>query len=131
MFELEFGRTTEHHWLIASIPTDLVPLYKSNHCPGLSETGKPPADCKLWWRIEKVYKYIKKVKLYKWNQQSQVDTCKISKAAPRATSIIGKHSYLWVKVIFFNKLSYLVPERNKNTIKHLSSKIVACLCRNV
>ena len=43
--------TSEHPRLIASIPTDPEPLYKSNHRPGLSEAGEPPADCKLWSRV--------------------------------------------------------------------------------
>lgn len=35
--------TSEHPRLIASIPTDPVPLYKSNQRPGLKEAGQPPA----------------------------------------------------------------------------------------
>lgn len=38
-------QTSEQPLLIASIPTEPVPLYKSNHRPGLSEAGLPPADC--------------------------------------------------------------------------------------
>lgn len=35
--------TSEHPRLIASIPTDPVPLYKSNQQPGLKDAGQPPA----------------------------------------------------------------------------------------
>lgn len=35
--------TSEHPRLIASIPTDPVPLYKSNQRPGLKDAGHPPA----------------------------------------------------------------------------------------
>jgi len=57
---MSYLTTSEHPRLIASIPTDPEPLYKSNHRPGLSEAGEPPADYKM------------------------------SKAAPRTTSIIGR-----------------------------------------
>lgn len=35
--------TSEHPRLRASMPTDPVPLYKSNHRPGLNDAGQPPA----------------------------------------------------------------------------------------
>lgn len=41
--ELLFYGTSEHPRLSASIPTEPVPLYKSNQRPGLKDAGQPPA----------------------------------------------------------------------------------------
>lgn len=41
--ELLIHRTSEHPLLSASIPTEPVPLYKSNQRPGLKDAGQPPA----------------------------------------------------------------------------------------
>lgn len=47
-------QTSEHPRLNASIPTDPVPLYKSNHRPGLKEAGQPPATYhKLYHKLPK------------------------------------------------------------------------------
>lgn len=39
--------TSEHPRLSASIPTEPVPLYKSNQRPGLKDAGEPQADFTL------------------------------------------------------------------------------------
>lgn len=108
--------TSEHPLLIASIPTDPVPLYKSNQRPpGLNDAGQPPAT---WEKHLSNYHKMsnQSLKCYEWIIPPNYDklaiiscgtkfsdiikrlkvnniiTCRIPKAAPFTTSIIGRTS---------------------------------------
>lgn len=86
LFIFSFAFTSEHPRLIASIPTDPVPLYKSNHLPGRRDVGQPPAAY-----TAKSKESVLECSLVSGDmiRSSHYFTWRIPKAAPLTTSIIG------------------------------------------
>jgi len=66
--------TSEHPRLRASIPTEPVPLYKSNHRPGLNAAGQPPAALVLKNQIISINRKSASKELYGLNGISNIST---------------------------------------------------------
>lgn len=114
-FSMNFWTTSEHPRLIASIPTDPVPLYKSSHRPGLSEAGEPQADCKVWSWIKEGLWVNKRGTMIKVASTNRWIPVKCQRLLLGQLPSLDGHSYLWVKVISFCGLFHLAPERNIQT----------------